>query len=62
MRLAYGMSISFHQVETNWLGMNEETDKKAIKSKSYARISGENATYVLLFLAVFTGLFVFIAS
>ena len=42
--------------------MNEETDKKAKKPKSDARISGEIATYVLLFLAVFTGLLVFIAS
>ena len=56
------MSISFHQVETNWLGMNEKTNKTARKPKSDARISGEIATYVLLFLAVFTGLLVFIAS
>ena len=61
-RFICGISISFPKVETNWSCMNEETDKKTRKPKSDARISGEIATYVLLFLAVFTGLLVFIAS
>ena len=61
-RLICGIGISFPKVETNWLGMNEKTNKTARKPKSDARISGEIATYVLLFLAVFTGLLVFIAS
>ena len=42
--------------------MSEETDKKAKKPKSDARISGEIATYVLIFLGVFTGLLVFISG
>ena len=42
--------------------MNEEHDKEAEAPKSDARMSGMIATYVLLFLAVFTGLLVFIAS
>ena len=62
MRLVCGIIISFPKVEANWLDMSEETDKKVRKPKSDARISGEIATYVLLFLAVFTGLLVFIAS
>ena len=55
-------SISFSKVGATWMGMSEETNKKGRKSKSDARISGEIATYVLLFLAVFTGLLIFIAS
>ena len=42
--------------------MNEEPNKEAETPKSDARVSGMIATYVLLFLAVFTGLLVFIAS
>ena len=62
IRLVWGISISFPKVEANWLEMSDDTDKKVRKPKSDARISGEIATYVLLFLAVFTGLLVFIAS
>ena len=62
IRLVWGISISFPKVEANWFEMSDETDKKVRKPKSDARISGEIATYVLLFLAVFTGLLVFIAS
>ena len=42
--------------------MNEEHDKEAKKPKSDARVSGMVATYVLLFLAVFTGLLVYISA
>ena len=42
--------------------MNEEHDKEGETSGSDARVSGMVATYVLLFLAVFTGLLVFISS
>ena len=42
--------------------MSEEADKKVKKPKSEARISGEIATYVLIFLGVFTGLLVFISG
>ena len=51
-RFICGISISFPQVEANWLDMSKETDKKVRKPKSDARISGEIATYVLLFLAI----------
>ena len=44
------------------MGMNEEHDKEAETPKSDTRISGMIATYVLLFLAVFTGLLVYISS
>jgi len=44
------------------MGMNEEQDKEAETPKSDARTSGMIATYVLLFLAVFTGLLVYISS
>ena len=42
--------------------MSEEHDKEAETPKSDARISGMIATYVLLFLAIFTGLLVYISS
>ncbi len=42
--------------------MNKETDKKVKKPKSDARVSGEVATYVLIFLGVFTGFLVFISG
>ena len=44
------------------MGMNEEHDKEAETPKSDARVSGMTATYVLLFLAIFTGLLVLISS
>ena len=42
--------------------MSEEHDKEAETPKSDASASGMIATYVLLFLAVFTGLLVYISS
>ena len=42
--------------------MNEEYDKEAETPKSDARVSGMIATYVLLFLAVFTCLLVYISA
>ena len=42
--------------------MNEEHDRESETPKSDARVSGMVATYVLLFLAVFTGLLVYISS
>ena len=42
--------------------MNEEHDKEAETPKSDARVSGMIATYVLLFLALFTCLLVYISA
>ena len=43
------------------VGMNEEPEKKK-KPKSDARIGGEIATYVLIFLALFVAAMVWIAG
>ena len=56
------MSISFHRIDASCLSMNEDQGKEAQKPKSDARVRGMIATYVLLFLAVFTGFLVFFAS
>ena len=56
------MSISFHHIDASCWSMNEDQGKEAQKPKSDARVRGMIATYVLLFLAVFTGFLVFFAS
>ena len=62
MRFVRGMSISFHHIDASCWSMNEDQGKEAQKPKSDARVRGMIATYVLLFLAVFTGFLVFFAS